>query len=148
MITTIIISAIALCIMIAILVYQADTVDFTLKLSVLPFAIFFLYLSGMWVKENIGAPIQGIPKTEFEMIHFKMKDADTIHLWVWEEDRGSRVYAFPYNREVLKKLIEGSEQQKNGLKVEGKMTPPKGTSGEIRLELEVSRPDRTQGPLK
>ncbi len=147
MITTIILSGILLSLVIAVIIYLAD-VDFILKLTVLPFAIFFLSVSGLWIKENIGSPIEGMPQGEFEMLHYKMKSSDTIHLWVWEKTRGSRVYFFPYDRETLKKLMAAEERQKAGFKIRGKMMPPNGAGGELRMELEATMPDRTQGPSK
>ena len=146
MITTIAISAVILCTMIAILVYHAK-IDFILKLSVLPFAIFFLVVCAIWITDNIGAPIAGTPKNEFEYIHHELNGTKEIYIWVFEKKRGSRVYVIPYDRERAKELEKGKTKKNEGMSIKGKILQL-GRGGEFKIELEATLPNSGRGPVK
>jgi len=141
--------AIILCILIATLSYYSK-LDFVLKLVTLPFSVFFIATFIYWTVNNIGTPQHGYPKEEFKYIHHTMKGNETIYLWIYEEKfEDHRLYEFPYDREIAKKLTEAKSDIQKGIEVSGKVKAnPKGSRTEFRLELERTAPNSGVGPVK
>ena len=110
--TIIYIAFTALSISIAILLYvsQAHKVFKALALSTL--IVLGLGLESHY-RAHLGTPIVGYPPTEFVYIHHTL-EGQTIHLWVYMEDRGHRLYVFPYSQDTAEKLQGGKEQQAEG----------------------------------
>lgn len=114
------------CLLVAVLLYYTEA-NFMLKLVALPFTI----ASGaMFVYTLIalsGAPIESYPRSEFKYFsHAIVDNGKNIILLAWPQDlEDFRLYKFPYDREVQKKLAEANKKTKEGKSTTGTFSQKK-----------------------
>ena len=84
---------------------------------------------------NLGKPIAMHPPAEFVYVHH-VSQGDSIFLWTWEEDRGHRLYTFPYDQETAEKLEEAKEKSGDGNPQEGNFTQEEDSNKAPGLHLD------------
>lgn len=94
--------------------------------SVKAVALTTLVLLGVFTQEHyisqLGKPIEGYPSSEFVYIHH-IAEGEDITLWVWDEETGHRLYAFPYSQDTAEELEKAKEKTKGGQTQSGKFKP-------------------------
>ena len=108
------------------LVYRSELKD-SVKIITLPLAIILAGFLGYHYILSLGKPVEYEPTGEWEYIHH-ISYSDNIELWIFDEDNGSRLYIFPYNEEVRKKLEDAKEMQEKGQRVKGEFDKGIGSS--------------------
>lgn len=123
MITLFIIIIAITCIYTASLIYYSNA-SFGLKLIALPTQLaFFIFISYQLIL-LAGAPINQEPNGKFSYIHHEITDqGNTILLWMYQQERGHRLYKMPYDREKAKKLTEAKNSALAGNSMEGEFQP-------------------------
>ena len=84
---------------------------------------------------HLGKPIKKYPAGEFVYIHH-VSVGDAITLWVWTEERGHRLYSFPYNQDTAQKLEEAKEKDEEGTPQEGSFESQDDDEGNPGLFLD------------
>lgn len=60
-------------------------------------------------QDQLGAPIVGEPDGEFIYVAHQAA-GDSIRLWAYTDDKGDRLYIFPYSQETAEKLEEANDK--------------------------------------
>lgn len=97
-------------------IYKSEAIDF-MKILSLPLLIAFAGLLGYHYLESLGRPVISTPEGEWNYI-YHLTDGIEIELWV-QDEKGSKLYVFPYNDQVRKKLEEAGKATEQGQKVIG-----------------------------
>lgn len=63
--------------------------------------------------DQLGIPIQTHPSGEFVYTHHTTS-GDSIKLWAWTEERGDRLYVFPYSQETAQTLDGAKDKAAEG----------------------------------
>ena len=123
MITLFIIIIAITCIYTASLIYYSNA-SFGLKLIALPLQLaFFIFISYQLIL-LAGAPINQEPDGKFTYIHHEITDqSNTIILWMYQQERGHRLYKIPYDREKAKQLQKAKNSRDAGNSTEGHFKP-------------------------
>ena len=78
-------------------------------------AVSICFLSGLMTYEHyvtaLGAPIQAIPTGDFNYVNHRISGDDLIYVWIVTEDRGDRLYVFPYSRDAARQLEQAKEKK-------------------------------------
>lgn len=100
-----------LCVIVAILIYCSLAPNI-IKFIALPFTMIFC-AGTLWMFVSLsGAPIEAQPSGKWHYAaHVIENSGETIVLWAWIEDlKDYRLYRFPYDREIAKKLNQIKEE--------------------------------------
>ena len=139
--------AVLVCVMMAVLIYFSKA-PFAIKLSTLPMVILFCISLLIYLVTIAGAPIERVPRGEWEYIHHTTENqGQTIVLWAWVDSfEDYRQYKFPYTRETIKKLNMAQKKRRAGIKNKGVFIPK--FENEDQLVLSEGTPRKTTNPLK
>ena len=94
-------------------------------------------LVGYYISKELGRPVNYQPE-EFELVYFEVQEAGAVIVIWTNDDEGSRLYRFPYNREVAKKMQEAMKKknQQKGAKIKGRLVR-EATGQEPTFEYET-----------
>ncbi len=111
MLNLIIGSCIATCVGVAILSYKSYA-NVLIKLIVLPLVISVSILMIIYFMGIRGTPIKGYPEDGFVYVHHEIEQGgEEITLWIKDVRYQNKMFTFPYNRDILKKLNEMKEEK-------------------------------------
>lgn len=121
------------------LIYYSSLSKF-IKASALTATVLLGLITQDHYTSQLGKPIEVYPDGEFVYVHH-VSEGDNIILWTWTEDKGDRLYAFPYSQESAEKLEEAKENTNKGEPQSGEFIERE--SGEFRQGLRI---DDWRGP--
>lgn len=91
------------------------------KYVVVPLVFFAVYASFLTNKEFLGTPIYDFPKGKFTYVHHSVSHIDgekVITLWIRQDDF-QRLYMFPYNKLISKKMRQARKAKSKGRSMRG-----------------------------
>ena len=113
MVESLILSAVILIVLVAFLMYYSKA-HYAVKIAVFPALIAVVIYGYAIYTDNMGAPINSVPKEGFYYVHHQAGEGgEVIYVWVWTADRGQRLHVGPYERETMQAL-EGARGRAEG----------------------------------
>lgn len=119
-----------------------------IKLLALPLTIVYFGVAGFYYYENLGAPIERTPPLKVDYQHHTV-EGDYILVWLYQEERGHRLYKIEYDRDTAKALEEAKKMKETGAKP--KLSGAKGKGEKSRRviwEVDNVIPLRELGEIK
>jgi len=114
LIETLIILAALVIVIVAFLMYHSSA-PWGLKLTAFPALIAMIYFAANVYISHLGAPINAIPKGDFQYVHHQSGEGgEVIYLWVFTVERGQRLHSVPYTREIMEQLEEAKGRAEEG----------------------------------
>lgn len=103
-----------LIVLLAFLLYYS-TAHYLVKVTVFPALIAALYFGTVIYIDQMGAPINSVPKGDFQYVHHQAGEGgEVIYLWVFTVERGQRLHSVPYTRETMEQLEEAKGRAEEG----------------------------------
>lgn len=108
--------------------YLGYTSSMHKSIKMLSLPLFFLLASmvGWTYYDNLGAPIQRDVPEKFEYVAHKVTGTEFIHVYLYTEERGDRLYVIPYTRDAAKELAKAKKMKDGGSQVVGEKKAKEG----------------------
>ena len=111
----IIATCLTLCVLVAILTYQSHA-QIAIKFVTLPLVVVFAFMTIQHFESIRGTPIEGYPEEHFTYVHHvnEGSQGEIIIIWIKDVKNMNKMFTFPYNRDIMKKLNQMKKKQEEG----------------------------------
>lgn len=125
-----------------------STVKFHTKVFGIPLIVFSIYFSTTFAVNLMGKAYLDYPPDEFALIAYTLvtdkNRTRSIQLWAKLKGGETKLYQFPYSREIETELKEAMERKQRGVHMIGKWKKKRNSKNSsdmtLRMQKEVPKP--------